>query len=298
MRPQDWEYLPYFLAVARTGSLRSGAEVLGSNYGTVNRNIQALEASYGVRLFTRSRQGFKLTEAGENLRPLAEAAEQAMQNARRSVEGGDQTEAGRIRFSALPVFGYDILPPILDRFQAKHPGIDIDLSLTSAIEDITKDQADVSLRGATQVTEDVTARKLFPIAVGLYASRDYLAAQLPGAGPDGEGLHWLGWPESHPSSAPNYGFGAYPKAEVRHAIGDGYMRMRMLRQGAGISYLPAFFETLYPDLTRLPGTALTQQVSLWILLHSDLRRTRRVRLFVDHLAAELLALKPAFLGEA
>ena len=36
--------------------------------------------------------------------------------------------------------------------------------------------------------------------------------------------------------------------------------------------------------------------SLWLLLHSDLRRTNRVRLLVDHLAKELTALRPKFLG--
>lgn len=296
MRPQDWEYLPFFLAVARAGSLRSGAVVLGSNYGTVNRNIQALEASYGVRLFTRSRQGFKLTHAGEDLLPLAEQAEAAMLAARRGVEGGDRSETGRIRFSALPVFAYDLLPQILERFQAQHPGIQIDLTLTTKVEDITNDEADVSLRGAKAISDNVTARRLFPIAAGVFASAEYLNQHLPHAGPEGEGLHWLGWPQNNPLR-PMHGTAPFPRAEIRHAIGDGYMRLQMLRRGAGMSHLPAVFQSIYPDLRQVPGTTLDYDRSLWILLHSDLRRTRRVRLFVDHLAAEFMALKPAFQGE-
>lgn len=64
-----------------------------------------------------------------------------------------------------------------------------------------------------------------------------------------------------------------------------------------MSHLPAVFQSIYPDLRQVPGTTLDYDRSLWILLHSDLRRTRRVRLFVDHLAAEFMVLKPAFQGE-
>jgi len=296
MRPQDWEYLPFFLAVARSGSLRSGAEVLGSNYGTVNRNIQALEASYGVRLFPRSRQGFRLTDAGEDLLPLAEQAEAAMLAARRGVEGGDRSEAGRIRFSVLPVFAYQVLPPILERFRTRHPDIEIELRLTTEVEDINKDETDVSLRGAAEVTDDVTARRLFALGIGIFASRDYIAEKVLEAGPSGEGLHWLGWPEGNRLSPQSVQM-PFPQAETCYAVADGFMRMQMLRAGAGMSYLPAIFAKFHPELQQVPGTELTLDRSLWILLHSDLRRTRRVRLFVDHLTQEFMAMKPAFQGK-
>lgn len=83
MRTFDWELLPYFLAVARAGSLRSAALTINASYGTVNRNIRALEASYGVRLFSRSTRGFILTEYGEALLPVAEEAEKRVMAAQK-----------------------------------------------------------------------------------------------------------------------------------------------------------------------------------------------------------------------
>ena len=65
---QDWEQMPFFLAVARTGSLRSAAEQLGATHATVRRHVEALEAGYGVQLFRRTRRGLTLTGAGETLR--------------------------------------------------------------------------------------------------------------------------------------------------------------------------------------------------------------------------------------
>jgi DNA-binding transcriptional LysR family regulator len=93
----DWNGLPYFLAVARRGSLRGAAEEIGATHATINRNLRALETAYGVRLFERTARGVRLTEAGALLLPEAEAAEQAIIAARRRVQGLDREAAGLIR---------------------------------------------------------------------------------------------------------------------------------------------------------------------------------------------------------
>ena len=284
MRTFDWELLPYFLAVARAGSLRAAAEITTTSYGTVNRNIQALETSYGVRLFHRTKRGFRLTQFGETLLPAAEAAEAAVFAARKKVEGTDRSESGLIRFSVTPTIGYDIVAPIIARFQNLYPNIDLQLTLTPEIQSITNDETDVSLRAAATVTDDVVARKLLRFSIGIYAHRDYVETILPGAGPNGTGLTWLG-PAALGVPAP---FGA---AKLRHDMTDGYMRIKLLLQGAGLSALPTVVAKTYPDLVQIPGTELTKGPWLWILLHSDLRKTTRVRRFVDFLADELMALK-------
>ena len=66
-RSEGWAELPYFLATARSGSLRGAADDLGVNHATVNNNISRLEEHYAVRLFDRTTQGLVLTPAGENL---------------------------------------------------------------------------------------------------------------------------------------------------------------------------------------------------------------------------------------
>lgn len=287
MRSADWELLPYFLAVARAGSLRSGAQLIGASYGTVNRNIQALEASYGVRLFHRSQRGFSLTEQGEALLPAAEEAEQKILGARRRVEGQDRAEAGKIRFSLTPTLAYDVVAPIVARFSERYPKIDIELRLTPELESIPNDETDVSLRAAGRVTDDVVARKLFALDIGLYAGAGYLD-RLAGAGEGGEGLTWLG---SVPAVSDWLANSPYPNANVRHVVADGTLRARLVSLNMGISYLPTFFEHRFPDLRRVPGSDLQRGPWLWILLHSDMRKTVRVRRFVDFLGTELIALK-------
>lgn len=287
--------MPYFLAVARCGSLRSAASLLNVNYGTLNRNVQALEASYGTRLFHRSRQGFTLTDAGVALLPLAESGEETLQKARRQVEGLDRTESGKIRFSLPNMLGYDVIAPIILKFQAQYPDIQIEIRLTSTIENISTGATDVALRAAYEINDDVIARKLYPMAVSIYASKTYIESAVPKASTSGAGLDWIGLPADldNKNWLNRTGF---PDARIRHVVDDGYMRLSLLRQGCGMAYLPVIFESIFDDISSVPGAETTFIQNLWIVLHEDLGRTVRVRRFVDFLTKELLALKPVMQG--
>ena len=296
MRSIDWEMMPYFLAVARCGSLRSAARLLNVNYGTLNRNVQALEASYGTRLFHRSRQGFTLTDAGLALLPLAESGEETLQKARRRIEGLDRTESGKIRFSLPNMLGYDVVAPIISKFQTIYSNIQIEIRLTSTIENISSGATDVALRAAYELTDDVVARKLYPMAVSIYASKTYVEETFPKAGYNGAGLGWLGLPGDLDSKNwPNRA--DFPDARIRHVVDDGYMRLNLLRHGCGMAYLPVIFESIFDDICKVPGAETTFSQNLWIVLHEDLGRTVRVRRFVDFLTKELLALKPIMQGD-
>jgi DNA-binding transcriptional LysR family regulator len=282
--------MPYFLAVARAGSLRSAARLLNANYGTVNRNIQALEASYGVMLFQRSQQGFSLTAAGEALLPAAEETERSLIAGRRQVEGLDRTETGTVRFSLTNMLAYDLAAPIISRFQQVYPGIDIEMRVTSEVEDIPRAETDVSLRAAHEVTGDVVARKLYALVTAVLAGKSYLDQVFPTAGPGGAGLTWIG--SSHiPDMEKWVSQSPFPRAGTGHRSADGFMLLSLLRYNCGMSRMPVVFEKIYPDLQRVPGTELAFERPLWIVLHSDLRRTVRVRRFVDFLTKEMLGLQ-------
>ncbi len=291
----DWAELPYFLAVARTGSLRAAADLVGGTHATVDRHLRALEAAYSVRLFERSTTGLSLTPAGESLLPMAEEAELAVIGARRRIEGLDREAAGTVRVTVPPALAYDVLPPIFARFADQHPDIDLDITVTDRFQDLTRSEADVSVRVAFEVTDDVIGRRILQYTSGIYASRDYLARNWETAGHRGEGLHWIGWGDSSPMpdwvrSSP------FPNASLRHTVREGYMVMHMIHQGQGMSYLPCFVEKYLPGLVRVPGTEATPDRSIWLLLHADLRKTTRVRLFVDYMAQELKAMRSEFLG--
>ena len=298
-RTVDWARLPYFLEVARSGSLRAAAEALDGTHATVDRNLRALEEAYGVRLFDRSRAGLTLTSAGETLLPIAEEAEHSVIAARRRLQGLDREATGTVRLSVPTPFASQVLPEILAKFEAAHPKIELDITVTNRFEDIRRAETDVSVRVAYQVDDDVVGRKVLQYSMGIYASQDYIDRTGARAAPgfQGEGLKWIGWGDS--AKLPDWvKKSPFPKAAIRYRARSPSLITSLVRSGVGMSYLPCWASEYVPELVPVPGTEITLDRSIWLLLHSDLRRTTRVRLLVDHLAQEFRAMKPMFLGPA
>lgn len=283
--------MPYFLAAVRAGTLRGAAEATGATHATVKRHIEVLETSYGVQLFRRTRRGLELTSAGRTLLPVVEEAELKVLEARKRVQGLDKEEAGVVRFSTTGTLIYEIVAPVLARFSKSYPDIDLEVTVSDRFQDINRLQTDVSLRFAHEVQDDVIARKLYPMALVPMASRDYLEKTLPIAGPNGEGLSWIGWDKAE--RQPGWLTGtAFPAAQVRHATTDPVLQLSLARQGLGMINSSVYFTTIYPELIAVPGIAPILDRNLWLLFHSELRRTVRVRRFIDFLSKELIALKP------
>ncbi|MGZ0190206.1 MAG: LysR family transcriptional regulator [Alphaproteobacteria bacterium] len=291
----DWKSLPAFLAVARQGSLRSAAEQLGGTHATLRRQVEALEVRLGAQLFRRATDGLHLTAAGRTLLPQALEAEAALLKGFNAVQGLDREASGRIRVSADPMTAHFLLASVLADFSTLYPEIHIELQLSFGIDSIEKLETDVSVRHVMEVDEDVVGRKLFPLALGIYASRDYVDRSLPKAGPKGQGLDWIGYGPV-PEMMAFIRQSPFPDARIRHTIPDPEMHLHMARAGAGMTVLASWVQAKFPELQRVPGTVLDERRSTWVVLHSDLRRVRRVRLFVDYLNAALLERRADFIG--
>jgi len=291
----DWKALPAFLAVARAGSLRGAAEAVGGTHATVRRQVEALEAQLAARLFRRGANGLSLTAAGKRLLPQALEAEAALLKGFNAVRGLDREAAGRIRLSADPLTAHLLLAPVVAEFAALYPEIEIDLQLSYATDSIERNETDVSVRHMVEVSEDAVGRKLFPLSIGIFASRDYIDRALPAAGPKGTGLTFVGY-GAVPEVQAMIDRSPFPKARLRHTVPDPEMQLHMTRAGAGMVFLASWVTSVFPDLQRVPGTDLDRRRATWVLLHGDLARVRRVRLFVDYLCDALMERRADFVG--
>ncbi|MEJ0042802.1 MAG: LysR family transcriptional regulator [Rhizomicrobium sp.] len=67
-RPAErWGDLPYFIAVAREGSIKRAAAALGVTQSAVSKRIDSLEQWLGGRAFDRSARGTAITYQGERM---------------------------------------------------------------------------------------------------------------------------------------------------------------------------------------------------------------------------------------
>lgn len=292
----DWKFLPAFLAVARSGSLRAAAEQVDGTHATVRRQIEGLEAQLGTTLFRRTAGGLTLTAAGRRLLPQALEAETALLKGFNAVKGLDGEASGRIRLSADPMTAHYLLAPALAEFSTLYPEIEIELKLSYFVDSISKNETDISIRHVVDVEEDAVGRKLFPLSIGVFASRDYIDTALPKAGPKGAGLTWISYGDV-PEFQTLIEASPFPKARIRHIIPDPQMHLHLARHGAGMTFVANWVQSVFPELQRVPGTTIDQRRSTWILLHGDLRRVRRARLLVDFLYAALLERRPDVIGQ-
>ena len=275
-----WAELPFFLAVARTGTLRGAAERLKVNHATVDRHIKALEEAYAVRLFDRKARGVTLTAAGRNLVAKAEQAEVAVLNAKRTVSGLDSKLAGPVHLNASSWVANFLLAPEMPRFRELYPDIDLRISVSDRVEDLAKSPADISYRAAWNVEDDVAGRRLFTYHAAVIASKDYLARHWESRGPQGEGLHWIGkstlWPNPELEK-----LNLFPAARRDLDVRDPILINQLLSSGFGMAIVPAGTAYHLPELTVVPNTPVVADRSIWILLQSELKHTARVRAVVE-----------------
>ena len=101
-------------------------------------------------------------------------------------------------------------------------------------------------------------------------------------GPDVDRLAWRGRRRVvDPRHALSRRAGSPQPAAPRASIGDGAGRH-------GLTMLPCFLGDREPGLVRVPGAVTVPDRSIWLLSRPDLRRTARVRAFVDFVAAAIL----------
>ncbi len=276
----DWDDLRVFLAVHRAGTLRGAARALGVNHATVTRRLALLEGGLEARLFDRRPDGLVASQAGEDLLAAAERVESELVAMQRRVEGRDGSPRGLVRLSIPPAMLRSFLTRELVAFAQAHPGIELAVDAAHSYSDLARREADVAIRMADEVTEDVVGLRVVRYRKAVYASPDYLTTAGGGRAFD-PGVHcWIGWGEDRPY--PSWTRDTpFPELPVRHRLFSNILQLEAAREGLGLTLLPCFLGEAEPGVVRVPGTATLEGKSIWVLHHRDLSRTARVRTLID-----------------
>lgn len=283
---EDWNELRLVLSVARAGSLTAAAGVLGIDHSTVFRRLNALEQRLAVRVFERLPGGiYQLTPAGERMAAAAERMEDEALSLARDIAGADGRLSGRLRVTSSETLAYSRLTSHLAAFQQVHPGIMVELVIENRVLSLSRREADIALRPIRPKEGDLWGRKLAGVAWTFFASTAYLQAHGgPIEGPDDLGSQSLiGWEETA---------GGIMAADWldRAVAADAFVyRTNSLvnqavaaRGGIGMALLPCYLGDGEPGLVRALAAPLPEVAGeLWIVTHSDLKGTARVRAFFD-----------------
>jgi DNA-binding transcriptional LysR family regulator len=276
----DWDDLRYVLAVGDAGSLAGAARRLGVNHTTVLRRIGALEQRLGLRLFERLPSGYALTAGGEELITAARDIDATVTVLERKLAGQDLRLAGTVRVTTTDTVMGSILPDIIAEFRRSHPGIRLEIAVSNLMVNLTRREADVAIRPAANPPETLVGRRVGAIAFAIYASPDYLAGRDPSASLADH--RWVAPDDSLADTVVARWMRAQlPQAEITFAA-DSFMTLRLAAQaGLGLAALPCYLGDSSPDLLCVHPPIPQLQSALWILTHSDLRQTARIRAFTE-----------------
>jgi DNA-binding transcriptional LysR family regulator len=291
MKEPDWSHYRAFLAVLHEGSLSGAARALGLAQPTLGRQIAELEENLGAALFIRSQRGLVPTDAARDIAPHAEAMATAAAAMRRLASGGMDDRAGVVRITASEIVGGEVLPPLLASFHRAHPAIAIELVLSNRLDDLLRGEADIAVRMVRPSQQALVARKIGTVALGLHGHKRYLAAAPP-----------LTTLEALVQEHALVGFDqATPflrGVSIPLPIDPGIFALRSnsdlaqlaaIRAGFGIGAVQYGIARRDPDLVPVFPGEFRFELEMWLVLHQDLRASRRLRLMMDHLAEGLAA---------
>ena len=128
--------LELVLAVRQHGSLVMAARALKVAPSAVTKRLAALEARLGLRLFQRTTRRVSPTAEGDTLCERAVHLLRAFDEVEAELRERQAEPAGPIRLAATFGFGRLWVGPALAEFQARHPGIQIQLQLTEQLPDL------------------------------------------------------------------------------------------------------------------------------------------------------------------
>lgn len=280
-----------FAAVVEAQGFAAAARTLGLSRSAVNRLVINLEESLGAQLLNRTTRRVAPTATGQAyfertrqiLSDLAEAEQAA---------AADHDEAiGPMRVNAPMSFGVRKLGPALAEFMARHPRVQVNLTLDDRRVDPIEDGFDVTIRIAEPDEETTLVdHRIARIERLLCAAPAYLAArgrpERPSDLKDHACLHYGGLATGNfwRLIGPEGPTGAHVAGVLCSNNGDVLADAAI--RGLGVALLPRFIaESALADgrLTPVLAAYRPPTVMLTALYPPARRLSAKVRLFTDFL---------------
>lgn len=270
----DWDDLRAFLAVARTGSLRRAAEGLGVTQPTVSRRIRSLETDLGLPLFTRDRDGHRLTAAGAELLPEARAVETTalrVEARSRDMVGG---LAETVRVHAME-WAAAVLSQGLNRLE----GVRVELVVAGDTVADTARTPEVIVRHRMPPGGEGVTWRVGSIGCAVYGAPAFAEGRaLPLDGEDLAALPWLAFIAEQEHYAVMHW--------IADLIGDRPPTARVSRTdqmaaavttGVGVAVLPCFMGDALPGALRLSPPIDALRADYWAVTRVELTSNPAVR---------------------
>jgi DNA-binding transcriptional LysR family regulator len=159
------------------------------------------------------------------------------------------------------------------------------LTLTNRVVNLARREADVALRLTNDPFETLVGRRVCSVRWAVYCRRDVIDRE--GAS-SMENVPFVGFGDSFGATATR----RWVETKIRPTriaarVNSVESMLELTLHGFGAALLPCFLGEPESSLVRIDQPGPDLDVGLWILTHADLRRSARVRTFMDLAGSEL-----------
>ncbi len=170
-----------------------------------------------------------------------------------------------------------------------NPRISVEVALSNRNEDLLRGDADIAIRMIKPTQSALVAKRIGRIDIGLYGHRRYLKGCVMPQHLDDLRHHALIGYDRNPAYARLLERMGVPISRDLFAFrsDSDLAQLAAVRAGFGIGVSQLGIARRDKDLVPVLHSALIFPMDCWLVMHRDLRSSRRIRLLFDHLAIRL-----------
>lgn len=232
-----------FVVVARAGSMKQAAAILGVTAGAVSQRIRGLEERQGGRLFERTREGVRLTQRGKRLNNPLHKAFGIIEEVTAKEQSPGRTH--RLRINAAAGFASAWLVPRLGEFTKVNPEISISLETDARLIDFRHEPVDLGIRHGLGEYPGLETHRIAAPGMVVIASPELLA-RGPVLREPADCLHFTLLQDIHQRDWALWfkvlGVEA-SKARYGPSFSDDGLLVRAVVEGQGLALVREFFAT-------------------------------------------------------
>jgi DNA-binding transcriptional LysR family regulator len=291
----SWDDLRLFLAVARAGGLAGAAKSAGVSAPTLGRRMLALEQSLRRALFVRQRDGYVLTDGGQDLLRLAEAFElDALRIDRWRTSSG----IGAVVRIAAGAWTSAFIARHIASLVDPDENTQIELVTGTSAADLLRREANLGLRNRRPELPGLAGYKLTRVAFAAYGGQAYVketaetrdhrrftACRWIAHSPPGPKTPSAVWLDERLERAP--ALRCRSPQEVLEAAGNGF----------GLCVLPCFIGDSSSALARASDNIDALEHEQWLVSHDQDRHQKHIRHISDRLRTLIKANRNLFAGQ-
>lgn len=284
-----------FMAVVDARSFSGGGQAIGLTRSAAGKAITRIEKRLGVRLLNRTTRKLSVTDEGRVFYEHCTRVISVLEEAEASVGQKSATPTGLLRLTLPDAFGRIHVLPLLRRYMAEWPDLQVDVNFSDRIADMVEDGFDLAVRIGTGGTDTrLISRVVAHHRSVLCAAPSYFDKHGRPEVPDDlasldclvfrSGTQKQAWRvRDADGSWTTVGGRGRLRLDSGEAIRDAAI------SGMGIAYLPSFLvDDAITDgrLEQVLTSFETQTIPIVIIYPSKRYLSAKVRRFVDLLADE------------